>query len=279
MHPRFLFSILAILFVTLAAACSQDASTAFAPDEGLALAGKGGGKGGGGGGGGGLVAGSIGSLSAADQAVVVNRDNKVELNVGSDAYTVAADFANTVAVYGVDLHVTAPNEGVPAGEPNQNCWLNGMDDPSAYDPSVTNAGIAALMMHTLTYDGSTPRGLTLNIYKRELGNAHYNHALGLTDNVDSGNLLDADGKLVDVSTNPAYNFRWGQNTPPSGDFLKVTLLSGNANKANPPRVFELRDGMIRVIGRLGPAASDELVDLLCDVHPDDSAIVTVQSAP
>lgn len=234
---------------------------------------------GGGGGGGGLVAGAVGTLSAADQPVTVNRDNKVELNVSSDSYTVAADFANTVAMYGPDLHITPPNEGVPAGQPNQNCWLNGMDDPTAYDPSVTNEGIAEILMNTLTYDGSRARPLGMSFYKRELGNQHHNHAVGILSGPDYGSLLDADGKLEDLSTNPAHWFRWGQNNPPSGDFLKVTLLSGDANDASTVRVFDLREGMVRVKGRLGSEASDELVDLVCDVHPDDYAIVTVRPAP
>ena len=266
---RGIISGLVMTLATLTVACGEDSSmTGLEREAGLA------GKGGKGGSGGELLTGFAGALTAADQKVVVNQDNKVALDVSAASYTVASNFANTVAQYGPNLNFT--QSGVPAGQPNGNCWVNLEGDLSDFDPSVTPEGIAAVLMNTLTFDGIRPRELKLVVDKRNLGRPYHNHAVRIFRGDDAGSLLDSAGELLDLSTNPVNAFQWGQNNPPSGEFLRVDLVSGNVNDASSVRVFDLSGGMVRVVGRLGPDASDPLVHLLCDVHPDDSVTATVQ---
>jgi len=220
-----------------------------------------------------------GSLqTSGGEAVTRNQDNRTTLDVSAASYTVASNFANTVAQYGPNLNFT--QSGVPAGQPNGNCWVNLEGDLSDLDPSVTPEGIAAVLMNTLTFDGSRPLVLkNLVVDKRNLGQPYPNHAVRISRGDDAGSLLDSAGELVDLSTNPVNAFQWGQNNPPSGEFLRVDLVSGNVNDASSVRVFDLSGGMVRVVGRLGPDASDPLVHLLCDVHPSDTAHVTIRPNP
>ena len=153
--------------------------------------------------------------SFSDEAVTTNQDNRVTLDVSAASFTVETNFANTVAQYGPNLSFT--ESGVPEGQPNGNCWLNVEGDLSGFDPSVTPEGIAAVLMNTLTFDGSQPRELkNLVIDKRNLGRQYPNHAVRIYRGDDGGSVLDAGGKLVDLSINPVNPLQWGQNNRPRG---------------------------------------------------------------
>jgi hypothetical protein len=211
------------------------------------------------------------------EAVTRNQDNRTTLDVSAASFTVEMNFDNTVAHYGTNVNFAQAD--VPDGQPSGNCWLVVEGDFSGFDPSVTPAGIAAVLMNTLTFDGSRPRELkNLVIDKRNLGRQYPNHAVRIIRGDDEGSVLDAEGRLVDLSTNPVNPLQWGQNNPPSGKLLRVDLVSGDVNDPGSVRVFDLSEGMVRVVGRLGPSPGP-LVHLLCDVHPDDTARVTIRPNP
>lgn len=209
-----------------------------------------------------------------EEAVTKNLDNRTTLDVRASSFTVASIFANTIAQYGTNVNFIG--SGVPDGQPNGNCWVVVDGDLSNFDSSVTPAGIAAVLMNTLTFDGSRSRELEKFVVdKRNLGRPYPTHAVRIYPGDGQGSVLDSTGKLLDLSTNPVHPLIWGHDNP-AEDHLRVDLVSGDVNDPSSVREFDLSEGMVRVIGRLGADASDPLVHLLCDVHPDDTARVTIR---
>ena len=211
------------------------------------------------------------------------KDTRKHLFVEGESFDVTAvNFDAVASLNVVDAGTTAPvcngNDPLSCA-----CVLGGLEglvgiqtSSGSADPADVRAEVIAHLQAVLTAAGALDRKFLMQIHKRTLGEQHGDNFLSLRPLVESEeNLLQTGTTQLRVPGTVMTRFDWGRNNPSTGDFLRVEGDPNTVNNQNAERTFTLREGTVRMVGRLGPNASDPLIGLVCDVPDGITATATV----